>query len=378
MRVLLLSDRSFSNREHRLLRRLKVGLLDEGVQVVHGIPAESLKNEPSDLTQVIAWDDRGRYFTRRGQAAWCVRELQRINLPESHQPTPGPIDVVEVWGDTAWPMVLEVAVQTEAVVLFHVWRSRSVGLVQKLERLAEQHHPDLRAVWVTPDQTTSEQVRTVSRRWPVRAIEWGVHAPATPRPFPRDDATLSACIMASGDDPEACCRCLEGIAPVVTGMQGEFLLFLDAAAVERHPRVWKAAESAGLLDRLSVVADVESRRDLVLRADLLLIPEVLRSHRSILLDAMATGMAVLTPETPDIDAINDDTALRLTSTAPGAWEEALRRLVDHRADADQLTRSAHAWVKGHRRVHEQVRRTLETYDAMFAQEPLEFPDLSAP
>ena len=377
MRVLLLSDRSFSNREHRLLRRLKVGLLDEGVQVVHAIPADALKNEPSDLTRVIAWDDRGRYFSRRSQAAFCIRELQRINLPESHQPTPGPIDVVEVWGDTAWPMVIEIAVQAEAVAIFHVWRQRSVGLVERIERIAEQHHPELRAVWITPDHTTAEQVREVSRRWPVRAIGWGVHVPSEPRRFPREDATLSACIIASGDDPDACIRCLEGIAPVVTGMSTEMLLFLDAAAVERHPKVWKAAENVGLLDRLSVVADVESRRDLLLRADLLIIPEVLHSHRSMILDAFANGMVVVTPTTPDVDAINDDTAIRLASTAPAAWEDALRRIVDHRADADQLLHAAHAWVTTHRRVHEQVRRTLETYDALFSQEPLEFPDLGA-
>lgn len=378
MRVCLISDRSFTNREYRLVRRLKVGLLDEGVQVVHAIPAEGLKNAPSDLTQVVQWDDRGRYFSRKGQAASCIHALQRINLPESQQPTTGPIDVIEVWGDTAWPMSLEIAVETDAVLVLHAWRARSLEMIPKIEKMAERDHPDLRAVWITPDDTFLDRARSVAHRWPVRCIPWGVHAPQGPRGFPRGNQPIAACIIATGDDADACCRAIRGIAPVVTGSARDFLVFLDEMAVERHPRVWKTAEQAGLLERLSVIADMESRRDLVLRSDLLIVPEVLHSHRSFLLDALATGMVVLTPETPDVDAIRDETVIRLSSTASAAWEDALRRVVEHPEQADELTRSAHEWVTRSRRVHEQISRTLETYEALFSQEPIEFPAGAGP
>ena len=59
LRVLMMADRSFARREHAMLRRLEVGLIDEGVRVLRATPAGSPEEPTTGLAGTVSYDDRG-------------------------------------------------------------------------------------------------------------------------------------------------------------------------------------------------------------------------------------------------------------------------------------------------------------------------------
>ena len=112
---------------------------------------------------------------------------------------------------------------------------------------------------------------------------------------------------------------------VVSAMPGERLyhLFVDAEAAHRTG-IWPVARGLGVLDRLSLIDEMEGRRELVLRGDVLVQSDARGEQRSLVLDAMASGMIVLAAEDPMVSyLVNGRTARTVSGTRSDEWAAAL-------------------------------------------------------
>jgi hypothetical protein len=359
VRVLILPDADFLQREHAMLARLEVGLADEGARVIHAMPRSV---DPIDATAVystpVSYHDLGLPFTLPLRAAELVRGLPA----EGDHPA---VDVVYAAGRGAWGMAVEVGRRAGAAVLVEVW---SHSLIAPAARLAARVRGGggrglLRLL--APDPVL---LAALARQVPANQlaeVPWGVH-PGEARRGPIDPAaSLSIALLASGDDPLAVKAAVEALPAVVAGAPGAMMI-ADARVAERVP-LWKWATAAGVASRVTVIADLEGRRELVLTGDVLLIPEALGDHRSIVLDAMAMGMLVAARPDPMVDWLTGGIHVAPIAEADAeAVSRVLLRLATDAPAAAAQRSSAAALVETRRSGSAHVRALLAVCDAVSA------------
>jgi glycosyltransferase involved in cell wall biosynthesis len=141
-----------------------------------------------------------------------------------------------------------------------------------------------------------------------------------------------------------------------------FHLFADARVTHRL-RVWKHAREAGVLDRVSLTDDAEMRRDLVLKADILLYSDARGESRTLLLEAMAARVAIIAAADPLTDSLIDGTTARLVAdTTEQQWVEAIEHLVREPAARRSLTGAAREYVQKHHRATRQIVSLIDAYE----------------
>jgi glycosyltransferase involved in cell wall biosynthesis len=122
--------------------------------------------------------------------------------------------------------------------------------------------------------------------------------------------------------------------------------------------------SLGLSPLVSRVPDFESRRALVVQADILLWPERLGEVRSIVLDGMASEMAVIAVEDPDAPALGSRGPARLVPGDPASWAEAIRSLL---ADAElrrSLGTGCAGYIGEHHRSASHIAGVFDAYERL--------------
>jgi glycosyltransferase involved in cell wall biosynthesis len=187
----------------------------------------------------------------------------------------------------------------------------------------------------------------------------------------QDGAGLSAMLIASGRDAGAIGAALEGLARVLPEAP-ELMVFAESDAIERA-RLWPLVKRLGITDRFTLSPDLEARRELALRADLLLLPEALGDHRTLTLDAMAAGMVVVAGADPMVTALRDgETARLVDAPRPERWAEALAWSLRNRADARALGLSAREHVRTCCRASGQVASVVDAYEWMLRGEAIPF------
>lgn len=354
-----------------MLRRLEVGLIDEGVRIVRAVPLGSPEEPTTGLAGVAPFDDRGLRALAPSPVAAIRRAVTAVPelSPESDR---GVIDVVHAWGDGAWAIGRRVAVELGADLCVEAWSGATVDRARGFERRALAADPEVEGVWLAPDEAISDALNGRATAWSVMRSPWGVHEPDLERPRLDESRPMAFCLIATGADPSAVLACLGGLADAMARNERAALVFLDSAAVERHPRVWSEAASLKILDRLSVIADVESRRQLVLHADALVLPEALGEHRSILLEAMASGMLVVAQSDPLVSLLRDDHAIIAPAPTRHDWAGAFDRAFAGSGAWGVLTARARAHVRETRQAHLQVQATLGAYRSLSGGEPVPF------
>lgn len=373
MRILLLADRSFASRERRLLHRVEVGLIEDAVRVVRAIPDSLLFSETDTITPLIAYPEKISPFLPRLRTSRLLRALRELDPPLA-APGEQPIDVIHAWGDRVWDLAIDVGVETGAALAFEVWSAACIHHTHRIERQAESAAPTpLRGMWIAPNNAIARALEAENLRWTTHIAPWGVHPDPRPRPLPRADQPLSVSLLASGRNPHAT-ECVLTALNTLIRDGVPLLIFLDSAAVDRSHAVWKHALRLDLLPHLSVIADMESRRDLILRTDLLILPEARAEVRSILLDAMGASVAVACLTDPYVEA----TALPGIASLAGeptseAWTTTLRPLLTDPALRTEQIQAAREAVVTSRPVHRQVAQLLAAYQALADQPPITFP-----
>lgn len=373
MRSLILADGSFASRERAMLARLEVGLADEGVRVVRATPippaAESLDNPylrwirfPEPSTPLFA--------------SVCARALLEDlrTLKELSTQDSEPIDVVHVFGDNAWATGERLARRLDAALMYEVWSEpamqRAVSIAKALK--AQDEDARRRVCFLCPDEQTERRLGDLAPWSTRRLATWGAHAGDPPEHWPKRRGTLSVLLIGAGGDVPSCRAALDALARVRKAVPN-LLIFIDAALVRTSNALWKHAGRLKLLDCASVIEDTESRRELSLHVDAMLVPEQLHEHRTILLDAMTHGVAVVARAGCPMSALRDgETAILLDDPDADAWERALGGMYLEQARTQELTRNAAEFVRQSRPASGHVRGAIAAYEAIAGADPVSF------
>lgn len=363
MRVLIIADSVFAVRERTLLSRLEVGLADEGVRVVHAIPQSLVGTLDAEVFKTAAaYEGRGPILTRSLRVKHLVSQLGEDTTAER------PVDLIHAFGGACWSMALELARQTGASLAFEVWRT---GQVNRARTMRPSGRDTVAPVFFAPDAAIERALLREGLGISVRVTPWGVHTQAEVRKIFEPDKHASVFVAGAGHDRAGFCAAIEGLGELMKD-HDHVMVFVDAVGA-RRANIWPLAERMGILERLTLIPDFEGRRELALRGDVLVIPEKHGEHRSILLDAMAAGMAVVSAADPMVSALTDGrTAKLVQSCEPAQWAAAVGQLLDDTESARAMGASAHAYVKQEHRVSAHVASVLDAYEWMTSKEAIPF------
>jgi hypothetical protein len=370
MRVLILADAFFATRERSLLSRLEVGLADEGARVLHAIP-DDLPGAAANLVQggVFSTTLRYRATTMRAARTAVARRLaDTIRSLVEHQPGPfsadgtqRPLDVIHVFGGSAWPLGLDLARILSTRVALEVWRA---GLVERAASPAGAH-PDSTTL-LAPDPAIERALRDAGARPYVAQAPWGVHVAPDDKPILPEGRARCVVIVGSGRDARAFAAALEGLVRAAR-QHPEMRVFCDAHAA-RRANLWNLAKRLDFLDRFSLIEEIETRRDLLLHADILVQPDAHGEQRSIVLDAFANSMLVVALLDPMVSVLTDNATARLVRAPdPAEWAAVVNDALTHPEATAAIARQAREFVRTQRRVSDHVRFVLGAYDEMAAR-----------
>ena len=356
MRVLLLTDELFASREQSLLARIEVGYADEGVRVAHAIP-DSVVGKVSQLAGAVFAKqivyEPGRFiFARALRRRKLVAALKMlVSEDDDHDD----VDIIHVFGGGAWDLGAELAEDLNARLVLEVWRSGMVSRAANTKWLLE-----VPPMFIAPDAMIERSLKAANSALNVRLCPWGVHAAIAERKVLPVDKAPAAVVVGTGQDSKAFSAAFEGLARVIKEFP-EFMLFMDASAASKSG-AWALARKWGLAKHISLVDEIESRRDLLMHADFLVQPEARGDQRTIVLDAMAARMLVIAGADPMVSILADGKTARLIARPDGnEWYAAIAGLLKNQSEAQRLADAAHDCVRDQRRASEQIRLLLQSY-----------------
>lgn len=353
MRVLILSDEFFVKREPSLLTRLGVGLADEGVRVTHAIPESATSHAPGDVvSRTLTYPGGGWWLSRGAIARGLARQLREGRERGDESPL---ADVVHVFGGQLWPMGAALARELDAVLVLEVWRA---GLVERAKEFAGGAGPA--TLFIAPDPAIERRLREEPAQLLVRLVPWGVLTPPNPRRILLPGRARSVMLIGTGRAAAAFAAAFEGVAMMIRQFP-DVMLFCDALAA-RRARLWAIAQRLEVTDHVSLIEDLEGRRDLVLEGDILVQPDASGEQRSITLDALAAGMVVVAAEDPFVSILQEGKTARLVRSGVAAhWASVLRDILEDPDRARALAASARSVVAKERRASDHVRGVLDAY-----------------
>jgi hypothetical protein len=376
---MVLADASFAHREHQLLTRLEIGLADDGATILHAVPARcSAEVVNAFSSALVRYDDSYSPFWRGSRSRQLLAAAGEVlDTTDTH------IDVVHVFGRGAWALGESVAQESGAALVLEVWRAELVedAFVHARRRVAQG--PGGAGVVTSSGRIGAELEAGIRRAGMPRTVAagvapWGVsasdfvHAPIDPSRA----IAVSILAEARGGSGAAELKCLlEGLQRAARRYEN-LLVFLDGAAAGR-PGVWRAARRLKLLDRITTVAEMESRREPILQTDVLLLPEPDASCRTLPLAAMADGMAIIArPDPIHADWLNEKTA-RLVGGVPGGrsatpeeWERCIVATVENEAETALLRTAARTLVREERTLTAYVDSVRAHYGAVLQARPV--------
>ncbi len=364
MRALVIIDTIFAARERAMLSRLELGLADEGIRVVHAVPAGAAAKEEAAsgagqpvFASAVTYSDAAIPFSLGIRAQRLRGAVRRAEGLDDEEPV---ADVIHAWGGGTWAMAMELGRLERAPVLLEVWRA---GLIPRAAALSESRDQSRRIMLLSPDQAIDRALAGAKVGVQVRAAPWGVFTPPECRvPF-AVDRPLSAMVIGSGQDQGSFAGAIAGLADAVRE-RPDTLIFVDADAAQRT-KLWKAANELGIVPNLTLIDQLEARRDLVLDGDLLVVPEARGEQRSILLEAMASGMIVVAAADPMVSSLqNGFTARLIGGTTAKAWGQGLLATLRDVRACRELAASARSFVALQRQASGQVRAVIDAYGAV--------------
>ncbi|MGP1345983.1 MAG: hypothetical protein ACTS3F_04845 [Phycisphaerales bacterium] len=366
MRILFVSDSSFTTREQDMLRRVEIGLLDEGARLVRVVPESFKTADETQLTKTLTFPDIGPRLMRPFRIAQMLERLAPLSKDPSKPPQ---FDIVHAWGERCWALARELAGVTGASLVLELWSSASLDRIKSFEH----HTRSLTAMgtmasWSAADAAIAQRAKSLAR-WPVAIHPWGVHPPPAPRKPTGEDEPTPIVVLPEGHNAGHTIALLRGLARAMQGLKGEPPLILLAEAAVRGTRaVWKAVDSLGLTPITTVLSDAEMRREPVLLAEILAMPEAGGEHRSIALEAMAAGMVVACLNDPLVEAYRDDrTCHTVSDPTPHRWETAFAALLPDPARRRRLGLGGRTWIEQNRRVYQHISAIMDTYNTLIAR-----------
>jgi hypothetical protein len=363
MRAVILADESFAARERAMLSRLEIGLVDEGVRVVHAIPAGAeLWYQPEVFSDLVTYAAEGIGFSLR----WRVQRLAK-EIQSKADGAEQPVDLVHVFGYPAWEIGVELARQTGASLALEIWAAELIGPATRLRLPPELPPP----VYFVPDPGIERALRAEDPSLVVRLTPWGVHASQNPREILRPGKAVSVMVDASGREAAAVRTALEGLAAAAVRAP-DLMIFAESDAIQLAG-LWPMVRRFGLADRFTLIPDLEARRELSLRGDILCLPDGRGEFRSLTLDAMGAGMLVVAAADPMISILLEGRTARLIDKqAPDRWAAAVSSALEDRDGARRLAASARDYVRTSARASSHVAAVVDAYEWMTSRESIPF------
>ncbi|MEM9084066.1 MAG: glycosyltransferase, partial [Planctomycetota bacterium] len=165
---------------------------------------------------------------------------------------------------------------------------------------------------------------------------------------------------------------LEALALLVAE-ERSLMAFVSEAAFRSERRSWKTVVRLDLASRICITPDVESRRDLVLSADMAILPDHSGRHRSIALDAMAAGIPLVASPDPAVGWLNPSTCKLIAQASVQGWADAIRELIRSEREAEMLGLSARDHIRAYHLSSTHLHSLIAHYRALVeTQSPIAF------
>ncbi|MHC4976954.1 MAG: glycosyltransferase [Planctomycetota bacterium] len=363
--LLTIDDRSFATREHTLLRRLEVGFADEGWHVLHAAPESLASHAQGSFADVIEYDPPGPFASTRWRASRLIDRIDSLGLSEMPS-------IIHAWGEQSWGLALHTAAMLAIPAVFEVWASRLVPTLKRWERRVMRTHTIGPILWSTPSSQLLREIDHADTRFPSRNIHWGTYAEPLARVNTRSDQRALA-ILSTGLEPASTCAVLKAIASIRSDFPRLVVLLDEAAVAHHHRQVWGTIRATDLTDCTTIVSGMETRRDIVMQADVLIQPEATGEVRSVTLDALAHAMLVLARRDPSVDTLTGDAPpIVVDDSSQRGWEQALSVALNDHHREERRAVAGRRFIAEHRTVSSHVSQLLEIYDGLFhkTDEPL--------
>jgi glycosyltransferase involved in cell wall biosynthesis len=387
-----MADRRLATREREMLARLEVGLADESVRVLHAVPrevlgqSERLVNSGISLGSRSGWPgagsgeladaglglfstpigwETGRFAFGRSGRVDRLHTAIRASLENTADDR---VDIVHAFGAGCWSEAAELSVRLSANLVIEVCESACIG---RASGFALGSGGGLTPTFLTGEGAVRDALLKRAPKARVELVPWGVHAPKAPREPAPINRPLGIAILADGSDARSVMHLLAGLqqsfARVRQHLAGlEPILLLDAAdtSARRTASAWAQARRLSLLDRLTLVGEMEARREPVLDMDMLVLAGASGRQRTLTLDAMAAGVPVLARADPFVRTLSPETSKLVHDSSAAAWNDAFQDLLRHDDARLKQIANAHAFVKQERLAAFQVAGMLKVYDQL--------------
>ena len=356
MRVLILVDAQFAFHERALIERLVVGLANEGVATQVVLPANrGLEEYGFDLlTEPMWYADRGLSLTQNIRARQIARQVVGDSGASEE-----PIDIVHVFGGSAWAMGRELARILSAGLVLEVWRSgmsdaaKSIGLTESD-----------RALFLVPERSFEQGLVKAGLADRVQVANWGAQVASEPVHIFREHKDVGIVLMSSGRQREQCIAAFEGVVDAIE-TNPDVLIFANLEVVQRAG-LWSRVQRRGIEDRFTIIDRSEDRRDLLLRCDVLIYPDTLHEERTLLLDAMGAGMAIIAGNDDSIAPIQDSGGVGIVDRpARGVWADMLKDCFEQIEQTRESGERSRAYVMNNRRVASYITSVIDAYSRLF-------------
>lgn len=363
MRVLHLPERQLAHRERALLERLSVGLADEGVRVLQGVPgvgldADDLRTERLGLFATpVPFADVGLPMTEGLRARVLLESASRAM--SGVRTTAGGVDVVHTWGPRTWEVGWQVAQQSKAALVMEVF---SLSCVEAAARWMRRARRGVRVWWNVADRSLARVLEErLGSAEGISVNPWGVHVPDRPHSELSMERAATIVLWCGGGSDRGLRAMFEALVERGQSERGLLILAQDYAA--ERLKLWPLARSLDLTNRLSIVPELTERWDLTLEADALVIPIAGGEQHGFVLDAMAAGMPVIAKADPAAShLIEQETSVLVRGSAAEQWRAALDDVLDHPERAAAIGAGARKYVRENRLASAWVSGIVRLYD----------------
>ena len=275
-----------------------------------------------------------------------------------NDPDQGEVGVVHVFGEAAFPFAMECARIADAPLVVGI---NSEKEARSLAARADMVQDRARLLVLAADPIFLPALIAPLGGAECRAAAIGVLAPPAPRSILEGPLRPTLILSGSAQHAQPWSGALSALQQVVAA-GADILAFADARQVALSG-AWRAIESLGLSDRVSLIADAEAGGEAILAADILLRTEPTGSHTSFLLDAMASGMVVVTVPEPALPFLaGGETAILVHDTSASGWKRALDSILGAPESARAVALRAHQYVRREHRASAEVSAVLDAYE----------------
>ena len=362
MYVVMIIDEERLAHEGRMLDRVCAELIKEEIEVSRIVPDDL----PPEQAEQIESDIQ---FTSQIEAPMAVppwmRRIRAERLAEDlGSATP---DVIHAVGQGAWRAGMDLAGEIDRPVALDVW---SMGLARRAPRGRGAGRV---AAYLVP---TKPILKAVHRRRIdpdlVSLIPLGVNVPQQARQVLTDTSEeIAVAIIGSGRDVAAYRALLTGLARSVRDFP-QLQICMELRGRHAHD-IWRHAQRLELLGNISAVRDAAPHAALIAECDVLIIPERYGEVRSIVLEAMASGVAIIASEDPALEAlVGDETATVVREPSAVQWATELRRLFADPDRARALGAAGRELVMVRHRVQDQIAALVATFRKVLSGDTIAF------